>query len=92
MDGQPDIHSSERNGHHVQDPEDITVDDEDVQDSDDEESDKDDREQDAPLGGGDYLTSCPRCTMRVRRSELDIHLAHAHNWAQGRKPQRRRRD
>lgn len=30
-------------------------------------------------GSGDGLTSCPRCSMKVRRSELEIHLAHAHN-------------
>lgn len=27
----------------------------------------------------DALGLCPRCSMRVRRSEMDIHLAHAHN-------------
>jgi hypothetical protein len=25
------------------------------------------------------LLRCSRCTIRVRRSEMDIHLAHAHN-------------
>lgn len=34
---------------------------------------------DAPTGSGDPLTTCSKCTMRVRQSEMDIHLAHAHN-------------
>ena len=25
------------------------------------------------------LDRCPRCAMQVRRTELDIHLAHSHN-------------
>ena len=32
---------------------------------------------DAPRGDG--MEGCPRCSMRVRRSEMSIHLAHAHN-------------
>ncbi len=30
-------------------------------------------------GSVDALGRCPRCSMRVRRDEMDIHLAHAHN-------------
>lgn len=32
---------------------------------------------DAPRGDG--MEGCPKCTMRIRRSEMSIHLAHAHN-------------
>ena len=32
---------------------------------------------DAPRGDG--MEGCPRCAMKVRRSEMSIHLAHAHN-------------
>jgi len=38
-----------------------------------------DASYDAPTGDGDVLTLCSKCTMRVRQSEMDIHLAHAHN-------------
>lgn len=27
----------------------------------------------------DTMESCPMCSMNVRRSELAVHLAHAHN-------------
>ncbi len=48
------------------------------------DQDTDEREDDAPEdlrddSAGDGLQACPRCGMRVRRSEMSIHLAHAHN-------------
>lgn len=43
--------------------------------SDDERTDK--PQDDAPRGDG--MEGCPKCSMRVRRSEMSIHLAHAHN-------------
>ena len=30
-------------------------------------------------GMGPTLQRCAKCSMRVRRDEVDIHLAHAHN-------------
>ena len=32
------------------------------------------------------FTKCPRCRMTVRKTELSIHLAHAHNIDADRKP------
>jgi len=35
-----------------------------------------------PEDGGsraDTMESCPTCSMKIRRSELAVHLAHAHN-------------
>jgi uncharacterized C2H2 Zn-finger protein len=48
--------------------------------------------QDAPTGDGDPLIGCSKCSMRVRQSEMDIHLAHAHNTTRdSKKPQKKYR-
>lgn len=40
----------------------------------------DDRSDDGARGDG--MEGCPKCGMQVRRSEMSIHLAHAHNIGQ----------
>jgi hypothetical protein len=51
----------------------------------------DDDSSRAESSGGDPIGPCPKCTIQVRRSELDIHLAHAHNFDRtAKKPARRK--
>lgn len=48
-------------------------------DRDADERDTDTYDDTRDDSAGDGLQPCPRCGMRVRRSEMSIHLAHAHN-------------
>jgi uncharacterized C2H2 Zn-finger protein len=52
----------------------------DHRDTEDASSRPDDRGDDGARGDG--MEGCPKCGMQIRRSEMSIHLAHAHNIGQ----------
>jgi hypothetical protein len=52
-------------------------------------------EREPTQGTADAMEPCPVCSMQIRRSEMDIHLGHAHNRSRdgkksSRKPSRSR--